>query len=242
MIGQLFKIALFEPLFNLLIFFYSTVAFQDMGLAIILLTIFIKIILYPLSLKALRSQQAMLGLNPKIAELKEKYASKKEELAKALVALYREEKVNPFSSILLIIFQIPFLIAVYMVFTSGLGNADLGLLYSFVQKPEHLNLDFLGIFNLKNKSIYFALAAAFTQFWQAKMFSVARPAAGGQGSKDEELTAIMNKQMIYFAPALTVIIGARLPSGLSLYWAVSNLLTIVQQYLLFRGKQKNAAK
>ncbi len=233
-IGVLFRIVLFQPLFNLLIFFYSTIALHNIGIAIIYLTVFIKIVLYPLSAKALKAQRALADINPKIALLKEKFKNDKEGLARATVTLYREEKINPFSSIGLLLVQIPFLIAVYMALTRGLGKADFSVLYPFIAHPESINYHLFGAFDLQVKNIYLAVIAGFTQFWQAKMMPMQTPSVHTKGSKDEELASVMNKQMLYFAPALTIFVAAKLPSGLALYWAVSNVLTILQQYILFR--------
>lgn len=241
-IGDIFNLVLFQPLFNLLILLYSSIALHTMGLAIVFLTIFIKLVLYPLSVKALKAQKALADVNPKITQLRAKYKDDKEGLARAMVALYRDEKINPFSSLGLLVVQIPFLIAVYMALTHGLGKADFSALYPFVTRPSTLNYNFLGLFDLQHKSIYLALLAGASQFWQAKMLPTQPPAVHTKGSKDEELAAVMNKQMLYFAPVLTLFVAATLPSGLALYWTVSNLLTVLQQFILFRNHPKKNEK
>lgn len=238
MIGELFRLILFQPLFNVLIFFYSNIAFRDFGLAIIYLTILIKLVLYPFSLKAIKTQQVLASLNPRMAELKEKHKGNKEELAKAMMALYKEEKVNPLSSIFLMLLQIPFLIAVYWAMRAGLNNTDWSALYPFVPKPENLNLNFLSFINLGQKSIYLAVVAGGTQYIQAKLLPTPKPLVKSAGSTDEAVASMMNKQMLYFMPVITVVIGSRLPSGLALYWAVSNILSSVQQYFLLRKHSK----
>lgn len=239
MIGELFRLILFQPLFNVLIFFYSNIAFGDFGLAIIYLTILIKLVLYPFSLKAIRTQQALASLNPRMAELKERHKGNKEDLAKAMMALYKAEKVNPLSSIFLMLLQIPFLIAVYWAMQAGLNNTDFSALYPFVTKPERVNLSFLSVIDLGQKSIYLAFFAGITQYIQAKMLPVPKPSVQSKGSSDEAMASMMNKQMLYFMPVITVVIGSRLPSGLALYWAVSNILSSVQQYFLLRKYSRN---
>ena len=88
--------------------------------------------------------------------------------------------------------------------------------------------------------IVLALIAGAGQFWQTRMLSRTRPQVKGKDSKDEDTMAIMNKQMMYIFPIVTVVIGATLPAGLTLYWLVSTLLMVAQQYVAFRGTGSGA--
>lgn len=234
---ELFNTILTQPLFNLLVFFYNVVPGNDLGLAIIALTVLIKLALYPLSQQSIKSQKAMQELQPKISQLKKQYKDDKEGMAKAMMELYKNEKVNPLSSCLPLLIQLPFLIAVFHVFNSGLNSESLSMLYPFVQNPGELNAISFGFLDLSKSNIFLALLTGAAQFWQTKMLSTTRPPKGVAGSKDEDLTAIMNKQMLYFMPVITVVIGASLPSGLILYWLLTTILTVLQQQLIF-GKDK----
>jgi YidC/Oxa1 family membrane protein insertase len=102
-----------------------------------------------------------------------------------------------------------------------------------------MNLISLGFLNLGKPNVYLAVLAGLAQFWQAKMMMTKRPPISTPGSKDESMAAIMNKQMLYFMPALTVFIGLSLPGGLTLYWFVLTLLTALQQILTFRKKKSS---
>jgi YidC/Oxa1 family membrane protein insertase len=230
---ELFNTVLYQPLFNLLIWLYNIVG-NDIGLAIIALTVLTKLILYPFSLQAIKAQKALSALQPKIEELKVKYKDQKEVMSKELMKLYQENKVNPLSSCLPILVQLPILIAVYQVFIKGLGSEGLENLYSFVVNPGHINSITLGFLDLGKANIMLAILAGLAQFWQAKMMPMSRPAVRTSGSKDESMTSMMNKQMLYFMPLITVVIGASLPGGLTLYWLLTTLLTIAQQYFYFR--------
>lgn len=230
-----FTAIFYQPILNLLVFLYDTVSFQDLGIAIILLTAAIKLIFWPLSRSSIKSQKALQDLQPKIEELKKQHGEDKVGLSQATMALYKDNKVNPFSSCLPLLIQLPFLFAVYRVFTDGLNNR-LDLVYSFIPKPETINTLSLGFLDLSKPSIYLAILAGLAQFWQARMMTRTKPAVTVPGSRDEGMAAIMNKQMLYFMPAITIFIGLSLPGGLTLYWFVFTLFTALQQLITFRNK------
>lgn len=239
--GNIFTTVFYQPILNLLIFLYNTISFQDLGVAIILLTVIIKIILWPFGKQSIKSQKALQELQPKLNDLKKEYGDDKVGLSRATMDLYKESKINPLSSCLPLLIQLPFLFAVYRVFSDGLNN-KLDLVYPFIYKPEVVQGVFLGFLDLNKPSIYLAVLAGVAQFWQAKMMSTKKPTIKTDGSKDESMTAIMNKQMLYFMPAITIFIGASLPGGLTLYWFVITLLTALQQVLIFRSLNKKEIK
>jgi YidC/Oxa1 family membrane protein insertase len=236
--AYLFKTVFYQPILNLLIFFYNIIPGHDLGLAIILLTIAIKFILYPLSKQSIKSQKALTDIQPKIEELKKKHANKKEDLARATMQLYKNNKVNPLSSCLPLLIQLPFLFAVFQVFRDFGNNGDiLNYVYSFIARPENINsFGLFGLLDLSGPSRVLAVLAGAAQFWQTKMLSTKRPPVKTAGAKDEDFAAIMNKQMLYMMPVLTVVIGFSLPGGLSLYWFISTLLTVIQQFYMFKKK------
>lgn len=238
--SQIFTTVFYQPILNLLIFLYNTIAFNDLGVAIILLTIVIRLVFWPLSKSSIKSQKALQDLQPKIEELKKKYESDKAALSQATMELYKNNKVNPFSSCLPLLIQLPFLFAVYQVFRDGLNN-KLSLVYSFVGRPEVINTFSFGFLDLAKSNVYLAVLAGLAQFWQAKMMMASKPVINTPGSKDESMAAIMNKQMLYFMPAITIFIGLSLPGGLTLYWFVLTLLTALQQLITFRKKTDNDA-
>jgi len=233
---EFFNTILVQPLFNLLVFFYNLVPGNDLGVAIILLTLVIKLLLYPLSRQSIRSQKALQELQPKMEALKKQYKNDKEKLAKEMMALYKTEKVNPLSSCLPLLIQLPFLIAVFHVFRTGVDSASLEMLYSFVPNPGSLNPVSFGIINLAQPNLILAVLTGAAQFWQSKMLITKRPPKV-PGAKDEDMMALMNKQMVYFMPIITVVIGAGLPAGLILYWLVMTILTALQQLLMFKKKK-----
>jgi len=237
--AHLFTVIFYQPILNLLVFLYNTVSFQDLGIAIILLTIVIKLVFWPLGRKAIKSQKSLQDLQPKIDELKKRYADDKVGLSRATMDLYKQNQVNPFSSCLPLLIQLPFLWAVYRVFSDGINN-NLDLVYSFVYRPEALNVLSLGFLDLAKTNIYLAILAGLAQFWQAKMLMAKKPVVkSGDKAKEDNMMAIMNKQMLYFMPAVTIFIGASLPGGLTLYWLVITLLTALQQVVTIRKTADN---
>lgn len=233
---QFFNLILYQPLLNILVFFYNTIAFQDLGLAIIFLTIFLKIILYPSSLSQIKSQKSLIELQPKLNEIKKNFSHDKTRLAQETMTLYRQNKINPFSSCLPLLIQLPILIAVYQVFRTGILSRDLHL-YPFIYNPGQLNSLAFGLINFAEKNFFLALLTGLIQFFQTKMLSTKKPPAEvkkEKGAKDESMMAIMNKQMIVMMPILTVVIGMSLPSGLIFYWLINLILTILQQLLVFK--------
>ncbi len=248
---EFFYTVLYEPLFNFLLWIYHVLPFKDLGVAIILLTLFIKLLLFWPSLQGLRSQKALQDIQPKIEELKKKYADDKEELGKQLMAFYKENKVNPFSSCLPLLIQLPILWALFQVFFVGL-QADAGSSMIAADQLEHLytplrdiysttpiSHTFLGFIDLSAKhNIVLAVLAGGLQFLQTKMLMTKRPVVKSSGAKDEDMAAALNKQMLYIFPALTVVFGYQFPAGVTLYWLSSTAFTWIQQLIFLREKKK----
>jgi len=229
---------LYRPLFNALIFLYNNIPGHDFGVAIIILTVIIRIILYPINQKAIRSQKSLQDLQPKIKEIQQKFKDDKTKQSQALMELYKTNKVNPASGCLPILIQLPILFALFSVFKNGLDPAKLNGLYSFVHNPGLINNMFFGIVDLSQKNIILAFLAGLAQFWQSRMMIVPRAALKTPGSKDEDMTAIINKQMVYLFPIMTVFIAASLPAGLALYWLTITIFGVVQQYMVFKKKNE----
>ncbi|MEK7579674.1 MAG: YidC/Oxa1 family membrane protein insertase [Patescibacteria group bacterium] len=210
----LFNTFFFTPLFNFLVFLYSTAAFNDFGIAIILLTLIIRFILSPLSIKTIKSQKALAELQPKIKEIQEKYKADPQKQAQKTMELYRENKVNPFSGCLPLLIQLPILIALYQVSTAG-----------FQADPISL-----GFIDLTKRNIPLALVAGITQFFQAKTnISSQKGQILEKKSPNSSPFSAMNQQMLYFFPLITIIISISFPAGLPLYWITTTVFSILEQ-------------
>ena len=241
-----FDIVLYQPLFNGLILLYQYLPGQDFGIAVIVLTVLIRLILYPLGTKGIRMQKALSELQPKMKEIQEKFKQDKEKQAKAMMELYQKEKVNPFSGCLPILVQLPIIIALYRVFWKGLQPEQLAYLYSFVPSPGVINSSFLGFIDLAVPCIGLAFLAGILQFFQTKMISPSISKKASKKTKGNDPMAgfsdIMQKQMLYFFPFFTVLILWKLPSAIGLYWIVFTLFAIIQQHFTLKKPSTQAVK
>jgi len=233
---NLFNTFLYYPLFNFLVLIYNYMPGHDFGVSIILLTVVIRLILYPVSVKALNSQRALQKLQPQLQEIQKKYKDDKEKQTKETLELYRKEKINPFSGLFLALIQLPILIALYNVFWNGLKTEALSNLYGFVSNPGHIQSIFLGFIDLSKPNLIFAILAGIVQFFQTKMLL---PKPDKNQSKGGDMSAVMQKNMVYFFPIITVIILLKLPSALGLYWIASGVFSVAQQYFILNPKIKN---
>ncbi len=237
---QAFNLILYQPILNALILLYHYLPGQDFGVAIIVLTLLIRALLYPLSRQAIISQKAMTDLQPKIKEIQKKYKKDREGLAKATMNLYKEEKINPFSGCLPFLIQIPILIALFQVFSRGFGQDQIGFLYDFVPSPLNGFVpSFLGLVNLSQPNFILAIIAGFLQFWQTKMLSPKTKKTGNKKDGQSVFLELFQKQMLYLFPVFTFMILLGFPSALALFWAVTSLFVIGQQHFFLKTK-KNA--
>lgn len=238
---SLFHTILYQPIFNLFVFLYNVLPGHDIGLVILVITVLVRLVLYPLTSSAIKSQRALQDLQPKMAAIKQQYADDKQKQTQAIMEMYKNNKVNPLASCLPMLIQLPILIALYMVLQDGLNSKNLtDSLYPFISNPGTINQVSLNLFNLAQPNYVLAVLAGAAQYLQAKTLSRKNPpTSAGAGSKDEAMMAMMNKQMLYFMPVLTVIIGLNLPAGLTLYWFFGTLLMVLQQIWLFKGSPKD---
>jgi YidC/Oxa1 family membrane protein insertase len=228
-IGQFFDIALIRPLLNLMVVCYNYVPGHNIGLVIILVTVIVRLILSPSMHKALKGQRSISAMQPKMNAIREKHKDDRVAQSKALMELYKEHNYNPMSSCLPTLIQLPILLALYRVFVIGLGNSDLAqYLYHGVHNPGIINPMFIWGINLAHTSWILGIIAGLLQFWQTKMMF-----SKMQKSNDPTQNA-MQTQTLYILPALTVIISFRVPGGLPLYWIVTTLFAIVQQWIIMR--------
>jgi YidC/Oxa1 family membrane protein insertase len=219
---SLYHAVIFNPLYNGLIGLFNLMPWIDAGIAVILLTVAVRLVLFPLSRKAVHTQIQMQKINPELAAIKEKYKDSQEQ-AKKTLELYKEKGVNPFSGVLVLIIQLPIIFALYRIFLyAGFPNVNVALLYSFVHAPMHINVEFLGLIDITQKSILLALLAAVSSFFQLKL------------AFGDNLAQSMQTQMKYFFPILVFFISYKISGVVALYWLTSNLFTIGQEIVVRR--------
>lgn len=239
-----FEAIAYDPIYNLLILFYNIIPFKDFGIAIILTTLLIRLLIYPISRKQITSQKKLQELQPKIKEVQAKFKDNKEEQAKQMMQLYKEHGVNPISGCFPIIIYLIVFIAIYQVIIHITGTnflADPNHLYSFVSNPGPINHLFLNFLDLTKPNIILAIITAIAQYFQMRQILGNQPMPKLADSKGDmsDFASIMNKQMLYIAPAATLFIGVTFPAALSVYWLTSTLFMLVQQHLTLKHVQKS---
>lgn len=250
--GALFHELLVRPLFNALILLYDVVPGQDLGVAIILLTLLVRLILFPLVVRQFRSQRRLTELQPKVEELRKSVHDRGEQ-SRRLLQLYREHGVSPASGCLPLIPQLPILWAMYLVLRRGLDAASLSSLYAFVPNPGAINPQAFGFLNLAAPAIQrsasglaiawpalvLALLTGAVTYWQLKLTPTGRPShpASADKAPAEQLAHRMSQQMRFIVPLTTVYFTLAFPTGLALYWFVTTLVAALQQWVILRPGQ-----
>ena len=235
------KSLFYIPIYNGMIFFISVIPFHNVGLVVILFTCLVKVILFPLSQKSVKTQFEMKKVEPELNEMKLKYKDDKKMQAEKTMQLYKEKGINPFSGILLMLIQLPVLMSLYyIVLRGGLPKIDTSILYPFIHAPSLINMNLLGI-NIEATSIIFALVAAITQFIQMQL-TLPKTPKKEKGKKNEpnfkdELSKSMNTQMKYVMPVIIFLIAKSFPIVVSLYLITSSVFASGQE-IYVRKKDK----
>ena len=225
----------FDPVYNGLVFFIDIIPGGDVGLAIIATVTVVKILLFPISIKAAKTQKLMKELEPKLKAIKEEFKDKREEQAKAMMAIYKDAGMNPFASIILIFLQLPFVIALYLAVSSGGGiklpGINTEILYAFVQNPVVITMDFLGQIDITSNNLPLALLAGITQFiatWYA-MPALPPKEVGAKPDFKDDFMRNMQLQMKYVMPVMIIFIAYTFSAAIALYFVVSNIMMIIQE-------------
>jgi YidC/Oxa1 family membrane protein insertase len=224
----IFQSIFYRPILNALIYLYDTVAFRDFGVAIILVTVLIRLVLFPLFHKGSKQQMVMQRIQPKIKKIQELHKHDREKQTQALMGLYKEHGVNPFSSFLLLLIQLPIMIGLYWVVRSALAPGELAGLYSFVPSPHSINSLFLGLIDLTKPSLILLGLSAIAQYFQARFAIYRDPNAKAPASPAEK----MARQMVFIGPLITLFVFYSLPAAIALYWLVTSVFSVIQQLFI----------
>ena len=230
MISALFHAVFYNPIYNALVALIALVPWGDVGVAVIILTVIIRLILLPFSISAARTQRAMKMLEPKIKTLKETHKDDKEREAIETLALYKEAKVNPFASILMVFIQIPVLLALYWVFRyESFTIVNTALVYAFTPLPHTVSLEFLGFVSVMGKSLVLAVLAGLTQLLQAHM-ALSGTMKPSPDAKKGDFQSIIGMQLKYVFPFLIAAISYTTSGAIALYFIATNLAGAVQEW------------
>jgi len=246
--SALWNTIFYQPIYNALIFIINNITFGDVGFAIILVTIIVKLALSPLTKKSIKSQILMKRMEPELKQIKKDFPNK-EEQAKKTFELYKKYGTNPFSGCLVVILQLPVIFALYYVFYKGL-SVDGSLIYSFIQTPVSLHTNFLGLIEMSSKSIFLGIFAGVTQFIQGylstpvklKKVEIVKEKESSDMPKtfQEQLSDSMQMNVRYVLPVFIAFIAWKISAAVALYWIVSNIFTIVQEWYIRRQLERNS--
>jgi len=238
-----FHITFYNPLYNGMIALLAALPWFDVGVVVIIFTIIIKFLLFPLSKKAIHTQLVMKGVQKDIDEIKKNSKGNKQEEAVKIMALYKENNINPFSGFLLVLIQLPIIISLYYVFfKGGLPNIDFNSLYSFTPVPSDIKMTLFGFMDITQKSVTVAVLAAVSQYYQIR-FTLPKLEPKKEGEKrdfKDELSRSMNMQMKYVLPVFVLIGAWSLPAVVGIYWVTSNLFAIAQEVYMRRDRKEVA--
>lgn len=241
MISTLFHAIFYNPIYNALVALVALVPGGDVGIAVILLTIGIRLVLLPSSLSAARTQHTMKLLEPKLKELKEMHKGNKEKETFETLALYREARVNPFMSILTVSIQIPVLLALYWVFYyEPLTVINTERLYALTPVPISVSLQFLGIISVASKSIVLAVLAGLTQFLQAHLALSGTMKPSHTSGMQSDFQRVMGLQLKYVFPFLIGVISYTTSGAVALYFITTNLAGSLQEWHVRRTLDKES--
>jgi len=239
MISALFTTAIYNPIYNLLIALSAIIPNGDVGLAVIVLTIIIKLLLYPLSQRAILGQKAMREIEPAVQKIRKEVKDTQEQF-KQLQALYKEHKVNPFSSFFLLFIQIPILYALFFV-VNDIKIVETSL-YAFTPVPETLNTLFLGILDVTKPHVFVTILVVVSQFGLAQLMAPlpTKREPGKELSFSEEFSRSMGTQTKYILPLFIGFISFKLAAAISLYWITNNLFSIGQELYAKRNSPQRS--
>ena len=225
----------YKPVYNALIALIGLMPGQNLGLGIIILTLIIRTLLFHPNQKALSGQKKMQEIQPKLEAIRKKHKDNQQLMAMETLKVWQEAKVNPFSSCLPMLIQFPILIAIFYVVQAGINPDKQVLLYNFISQIQldQIQTQFLGLLYMTERNLFvLPIIVGLLQFIQLK---TAMPSMSGTSSGNSTNQAIQ-KNMVYFMPALIAVFTASLPSGVGLYWATSTLFGIGQQTYINRKK------
>lgn len=217
-----FRELIYKPLLNGLVWLYDTVALHDLGLAIILLTIVVRLLIYPLFHQGIKYQRVVQALRPELDKIKAKHKNDREAQTKATLELFRKHKLNPLAPLLSLPIQLPLFLGLYVIFLNGFGETIAPWLYSLTPNPGELNQTLFGLINLKEASPIMAALAALAQYFQGRLAFTSSTAPA------------MRIVMLYFLPGLILAALFKFPAAVGLYWLTTTVFSIIQQIIVNR--------
>lgn len=257
----LFHEIIYRPLFNILVFIYQNIPWQDMGVAVIILTILIRILLLPVYRNLMKSQQEMQEIQPELKELREKYKDDRQTQSEEMMKLYKDRGINPFAPFWPLLIQLPILIGMISVARNIFNSEEYPESYGFVDFPETFNEMAFGAINIVDSGwdsqdpYVIIMAVTVSIILHVQMKLVMGRANGRQEEKqateassqevsqhDEqgqpdatEMAQMMQKQMMYVLPFIILIPALTLPAIGTIYIFTASLFHLGQEIFIKQG-------
>lgn len=230
----MFTTILVQPLFNVLFAIYAVVPGHDFGVAVIILTILVRILLWPLVSHQLHSQKLMQQLQPEVARIRKQAKGDRQKETALLMELYKEKGTSPLAPLLPLLVQFPIFIALYAVLRSSVNVneiahlsygfvAHMGPVANIIHHHARFSPTLFNLIDLTKPSLFLAVTAGLAQYYQGRQLQPQAMAAGGDQAQ-------LMKGMTIIFPFITALIGLRLPAALALYWTVTSAVASFQQY------------
>jgi YidC/Oxa1 family membrane protein insertase len=241
----MFHTLLINPFYNAFVFLIGIMPAGDVGLAIIAMTILIRLVFYPLFASNIRTQMGMQAIQGQLDEINTKYKDDAQERGRLTMELFREHKVRPISAFLSLLVQIPVFIALYYAFfREGLNPIATNILYSFVHAPAAVNTNFFGLLDLlASHNVVIAVLVAVLQYAVVK-FSLTRmttPKDAAKKADKERAQDIQRQMMLYFLPALMGVVSYSVPAAVGIYFIAGSIISLAQEWLIQREMRPKTA-
>lgn len=247
----MFATFFYNPIYNLIVFLLEYI--PDLGIVIIITTLIIKLILFPLYTSQIKTQIATKKAKPELDALKEKYGKnitpeKKQKMMFETMAIYKKHKLKPFTTIFILLLQIPIFIALYFIFYSGgLPEIKSEILYSFISIPENISMYLLGAIDLTKTSLLIAFLAGLTQFIHlsismpdikfSDIYKKKKPVNNLKEKIKDDLMNSVQVNMKYGLPVfIFIILATFLNAAIAIYWTTSNIFSIFQELIIRKRK------
>lgn len=237
----MFETFLVKPIYNLFVSLLGIMPDGDTGLAIITLTIVMRILLYPVFTASIRTQMGMQAMQGDLELVKEKHKDDKETLAREQMALFKKHKVNPLAGFGALFIQLAVIIALYFaLFNEGFPVINTALLYSFVHAPEAVSTGFFGLVDLlRPHNVILALLVGATQYAAIWLTLGRTPTPAHKDADKAAVARMQQRMMLYLMPAVMTITSYYFAAAVGLYFVVSNLFSVFQEWVIRRQAKQN---
>ncbi len=236
----MFETFLVQPIYNLFVAIVGVMPHGDAGLAIIALTLLMRLVLYPVFTASIRTQMGMAAMQGDIELVKEKHKDDKEALAREQIALFKKHKVNPLAGFGALFIQLAVIIALYYaLFQKNFPVIDTALLYSFVSAPAAVSTSFFGIVDLLTPHhIFLALLVGVTQYAAIRLTVSRTPITHAPESDKAAVARMQQNMMLYFMPLVMASTSYFFAAAVGVYFVASNLFSVGQEWIIRRQLQK----